>query len=76
MEAFVLLRATGDHRVLMKSLAHDRHVTRIYNITGDNDILIEVSSKNLEELKNCLNRMRSKKGIISAASYIVLVRYK
>jgi len=76
MEAFVLLRATGDHRILMRSLARDRHVTRIYNISGDNDILIEISSKNLEELKDVLNRIRSTKGVISAASYIVLVRYK
>ena len=76
MEAFVLLRAKGDHRILMKSLARERHVARIYNITGDNDILIEVSSKNIEELKDVLNRIRLTKGLISAASYIVLVRYK
>jgi len=60
----------------MKSLARERHVARIYNITGDNDILIEVSSKNIEELKDVLNRIRLTKGLISAASYIVLVRYK
>ena len=76
MEAFVLLRAKGDHRILMKSLARERRVARIYNITGDNDILVEVSSKNIEELKDVLNRIRLTKDVISAASYIVLVRYK
>ncbi len=76
MEAFVLLRAKGDHRILMKSLARERRVARIYNITGDNDILIEVSSKNIGELKDVLNRIRLTKDVISATSYIALVRYK
>jgi len=76
MEAFVLLRAKGDHRILMKSLARERRVARIYNITGDNDILIEVSSKNIGELNDVLNRIRLTKDVISATSYIALVRYK
>ncbi len=76
MEAFVLLRAVGDHRVLMKTLAREKRISRIYNITGDNDILIEINSKKLEDLKDALNRVRSTKGVISAASYIVLVKYK
>ena len=76
MEAFVLLRAIGDHRTLMRNLAREKRISRIYNITGDNDILIEVNSKNIEELKDVLNHVRSTKGVINTASYIVLVRYK
>jgi DNA-binding Lrp family transcriptional regulator len=76
MQAFVLLRAVGDHRVLMKTLTHEKRISRVYNITGDNDILIEINSKNIEELKDVLNRVRSTKGVISTASYIVLVKYK
>jgi DNA-binding Lrp family transcriptional regulator len=60
----------------MRSLARERHVARIYNITGDNDIIIEVSTKNIEELKDVLNRKRLTKDAISTTSYITLVRYK
>jgi DNA-binding Lrp family transcriptional regulator len=76
MEAFVLVRAVGDHRALMRTLARNKRISRIYNIAGDNDILVEVNSKNIEELKDILNGIRSRESVLNTTSYIALLRFK
>ncbi len=76
MEAFVLLKARGDHRDLMEQFSKLSYIQRVYNIAGDNDILIEVKMKRLEEFKNLINEVRSIENILDTTSYIVLSRYK
>lgn len=72
----MLLKALGDHRHLMEDLSKLVNVSRIYNIAGDNDVLIHVEVKNLEEFKNLINDVRSMEGVLNTTSYIVLHRVK
>lgn len=72
----MLLKAFGDHRHLMEDLSKLVNVSRIYNIAGDNDIIIHVEVKDLEEFKNIINNIRSMEGVLNTTSYIVLHKVK
>ena len=76
MEAFILLKAAGDHRRLMKNLSTLKNVARVYNIAGDNDILVNVKTRNLEGFKELMNKIRSMQDVINATSYLVLQKIK
>ncbi|MEM2123420.1 MAG: Lrp/AsnC ligand binding domain-containing protein [Candidatus Bathyarchaeia archaeon] len=76
MEAFMLLKAFGDHRRLMEDLSGMGNISQIYNIAGDNDVLIRIDVKSLEEFKNLINDIRSMEGVLNTTSYIVLHRVK
>jgi len=76
LEAFMLLKAFGDHRRLMEDLSRLADVSQIYNIAGDNDIIIHINVKGLEEFKNLINDIRSMEGVLNTTSYIVLHRVK
>lgn len=72
----MLLKAFGDHRHLMESLSKMVNVSQIYNIAGDNDVIIHINVKSLEEFKNLINDIRSMEGVLNTTSYIVLHRVK
>lgn len=76
MEAFILLKAVGDHRKLMENLSTIRNVSKVYNIAGDNDILINVKTRDLEGFKELINKIRSMEDVINATSYLVLQKFK
>ena len=72
----MLLKAFGDHRHLMENLSKMVNVSQIYNIAGDNDVIIHINVKSLEEFKNLINDIRSMEGVLNTTSYIVLHRVK
>jgi DNA-binding Lrp family transcriptional regulator len=76
VEAFILLKAKGDHRDLMKKFSQFDETSRVYNITGDNDILLKINMKKLDDMKDFINKIRSMENILETTSYIVLSRYK
>lgn len=76
MEAFILLKVKGNHRNLMRDLSEFEGVHHVYNIAGDNDVLVKVKIKKLENLKNLINKIRSMENVLETTSYIVLSRYK
>jgi|GEM_PF-2074300 DNA-binding Lrp family transcriptional regulator len=76
MEAFILLKAVGDHRKLMENLSTFRNVSKVYNIAGDNDILINVKTRDLEGFKELINKIRSMNDVINTTSYLVLQKFK
>jgi len=60
----------------MGKLSKFNEIEHVYNIAGDNDVLIEAKIKNLGEFKELINRVRSMENALETTSYIVLSRYK
>ncbi|MBS7655841.1 Lrp/AsnC ligand binding domain-containing protein [Candidatus Bathyarchaeota archaeon] len=71
-----MLKVKGDHRSFMEKLSKFDKIEHVYNIAGDNDVLIEAKTKNLGDFKDLINRIRSMENALQTTSYIVLSRYK
>jgi DNA-binding Lrp family transcriptional regulator len=76
LEAFILLKAVGDHSNLMAKLSKLNTIVKIFNVTGDVDIITHIKVKDLDELKNLINSLRSMDGVLNTTSYIVLQELK
>ncbi|MBO3769862.1 MAG: Lrp/AsnC ligand binding domain-containing protein [Thermoproteota archaeon] len=74
MEAIILVRVSSSFQGNIEKVLQVRGVKRVYELTGDIDLLIEVTASSEADLRRIVDEILEIKGVESTDTRIVLSR--